>query len=275
VDVRTLSRTEARVVLELESAERDTIAIDELQRIGGLSRGFARKVASTLVRKGWLQRARRGLYLFNPSRLGPDAVPDNDPLRIGSLLASPYYFGFGTAAELHGLLPQAGREYYIVTTSRTGPSRRGNARFRPIQVPPRKFFGIDSIRRRGREIAVSDIERTLLDCLARPEFAGGMGGVVHAMSVAKPKINWPRAEEYLGRLANSSLTRRFGFLAERVRPSVRPPARWTRALLPSGGAPYVPLAPPRNHGRRGTRDSRWKVIQNASDEELFSEGRIP
>jgi predicted transcriptional regulator of viral defense system len=104
---RSLSKTEAKGVLSLEEEELEVVTLKELQRRAGVSSGFARKLAHELVRKGWLQRLRRGTYLLNPTKLGPDAVRDTDPLRIGSRMVEPYYFGFATAAELQGLLPQA------------------------------------------------------------------------------------------------------------------------------------------------------------------------
>jgi len=275
MSVRSLSKTEARVVLSLEAENADFVTLKEVQRRAGVSPGFARKLASDLVRRGWLQRVRRGSYLLNPGRHGPDALPDTDPLRIGSRLVVPYFFGFATAAELGGLFPQASRVYYLVTTSRWTPGSERGRRFRVIRVTPKRFFGYRTAHRRGVELRVSDRERTLLDSLNRPEFAGGMAGVAQIFAFAKPKLDWRRFGAYLDRFGNRSLVLRAGFLAEHVRPSLPPPASWLRQRLAHDADPYVPLGPPRTHGRRGNRDSRWHIIQNVPDSLLFAEGRIP
>ena len=274
MDARSLSKTEAKVVLSLEAEGLELVTLDGIRERAGVSAGFARKLAHDLVQRGWLQRARRGTYLLNPSRHGPDALPDTDPLRIGSRLLEPYYFGFATAAELEGLFPQASRLYYIVTTARWVPGRDRADRFRVVRVIPARFFGIRTILRRGVELKVSDRERTLIDSLNRPEFSGGMAGVAQMFALAKPKLNWLRFGSYLDRFGNRSLTLRAGFLAERIRPSISPPSSWVRARLPDLDEQYVPLGPPKTHGRRGKRDPRWHVIRNVPDALLFAEGEV-
>ena len=122
---------------------------------------------------------------------------------------------------------------------------------------------------------MSNRERTLLDSLNRPAFSGGMAGVAQMFALAKPKLNWSRFGSYLDRFGNRSLALRAGFLAERIRPSITPPNEWVRPRLPDRDEPYVPLGPPKTHGRRGPTDPRWHVVRNVSDAVLFAEGEIP
>lgn len=274
MESRSLSKTEARVILSLEAEGQELVSLAEIRSRADVSQGFARKLAHDLVRRGWLQRVRRGVYLLNPSRHGPDALPDLDPLRIGSHLVTPYYFGYATAAELHGYFPQASRAYYIVSpVRRTAPVGDG-PRFRIVRVKPSRFFGTAKISRRGEELVVSDPERTLLDCMDRPELSGGMAGVAQILSIAKPRIDWDRFASYLERYGNRSLELRAGFLAERVRPSIRPPARWVRLVRASTDEPFVPLDRPTAHGRTGPRDERWHIVRNITDARLFAEGEV-
>jgi predicted transcriptional regulator of viral defense system len=274
MDVRSLSRTEAKVILSLEAEGVELVSLGQIRTRTGASPGFARKLAHDLVRKGWLQRVRRGTYLLNPSRHGPGAEPDADPFRIGSRLVQPYYFGYATAAELHGIFPQASRVYYIVTPARWVPGKSLAGRFRAVRVPRSRFFGFRSMVRRGVVLEVSDVERTVLDCLDRPELAGGLAGVSQILALAKPGLNWSRFGSYLDRLGNRSLTLRAGFLAERVRPSISAPPAWVRPRMARPKEPYVPLGPARVHGRRGERDPRWHVIRNVPNAQLFAEGEI-
>ena len=274
MDVRSLSKTAAKVVLSLESESQDIVTIAGIQKRAGVSPGFARKLAHDLVRIGWLQRVRKGTYLLNPSHHGPDALPDTDPLRIGSRLLEPYYFGFATAAELHGFFPQASSVYYLVTTRRHANGDHPTARFRIIRFSPSRFFGTKTIERRGESLVVSDPERTLVDCLYRPALSGGMAGVAEIFALAKPRLDWKRFGKYLNRFGDRSLAQRAGYLAERVRPSIRPPLGWVRGRLPRAADSYVPLGPPSVYGRRGVRDSRWHIVRNVSDAQLFAEGEI-
>jgi len=273
--VRSLSPLEARVILSLEAEGIELVSLDEIRRRGSISAGFARKLAYQLVRKRWLQRVRQGMYLLNPSQHGPDAIPDTDPLRLGSRFVQPYYFGYATAAELLGLLPQASKLYYLVSTARAVPVQALQDRFRLIRVTPSRFFGFQRMERRGTTLSVSNLERTVLDCLNRPELAGGMAGISHIMALAKPRLNWGRFGRYLNQFGNRNLALRAGFLAERVRPSIRAPASWIRPRLARPHEPFAPLGPASVYGRSGPRDERWHVIDNVPDAVLFAEGEIP
>ena len=55
---RTLSRNEARVVLDLEWRECETVTLAEIRAALDASEGYARKFAHGLVRKGWFERLR-------------------------------------------------------------------------------------------------------------------------------------------------------------------------------------------------------------------------
>lgn len=275
MESRSLSRTEARVVLALEAEGRDLVTLAGIQERAGVSPGFARKLAHDLVRRGWLQRVLRGTYLLNPSRHGPDALPDTDPFRVGRRLRDPYYFAYATAAELHGFFPQASRIYYLVTTERRAVESRPSTRFRVVRVQPAHFFGTQSVVRRGETLVVSDPERTVLDCLSRPELSGGIAGAAQIFALAKPRLDWRRLGSYLDRFGRRSLELRTGYLAERVRPSVRPPLPWIRSRRARPEEPFVPLAPPSTYGRTGPRDHRWHVIRNVPDAQLFAEGDFP
>ncbi len=268
---RSLSSLEARVVLSLEEEGRDAVTLGELQRRAQVSSGFARKLAHNLGQKGWLQRIGAGRYLLNPGRHGPDAVPETDPLRIAAHLAAPYYLGFATAAELLSLLPQASRVYYVVTPQRGSSLATKSVEFRRIRVQPRRFFGFRELKRRGQTLLVSDLERTVLDCLSRPDLAGGLGGVVQVLQSALAEMDWNRLAAYVGRMESRSLALRLGYLIEWLAPPRRPPRRWIETLRARPSEPYVPLGTPREYGRKGLHDPRWHVIRNVPESRLRAE----
>ena len=268
---RSLSRTEAKVVLSLEEEGVTDVSLEGIRTRARISTGFARKVAHALVKKGWLQRLGRGRYLLNPGRHGPEAVPETDPLRIGGHLVTPYYFGFATAAELLGFLPQASRVYYIVTSRPGRPIWPFAPAFRRIAVPPKRFFGRQRMTRRGESIFVSDPERTVIDCLNRPEYSGGLAGVVQVIESAGRRLDWSRLARYLDRLGRRSTTLRLGFLLESLQLSPRPPVGWLERARPNAGEPYVPLGAPKEFGRRGAYDRRWHVIRNVPEPLLRAE----
>jgi predicted transcriptional regulator of viral defense system len=270
---RTLSEPEARVILSLEARGQELVTLAELRKVAGVSAGYGRKLAHGLVRKGWFQRARAGQYVLNPSRNGPDAIPDSDPFVLGSHLAAPYYFGYATAAELLGLLHEASRVYYLVTPSRSERIVRGGVSYRLVHAPERRIWGTQRLVRRDHALIVSDPERTLVDGLSRPELSGGLPGVARILRVASPRLNWRRLDRYLTRLGVQSLPRRLGYLIEHLRLE-RPPPGWAlRAWHPPPTAPFAPLGPPSVYGRRGHYDERWRILDNVDLERLLGEVR--
>ena len=258
-------------MLALEEAHRSDTDLDEIQRLAAVRRGYARKLAHGLLAKGWLERVGRGRYVLNVSGRGPDIVPETDPLRLGSRLVAPYYFGYATAAELWGLLLRPGRTYYIVTPTRTSVHLDGPSTFRIVRASPHRFFGATTVSRRGEALYVSDRERTVLDCLERPEFSGGFAGAVGVLARASGKLSARRLTAYLKRLGSRSLRARIGFLLERIHAARGSEQGGAVDWLPAPDAPWVPLAPPSEYGRSGRRDPRWRVVQNLPDAELLAE----
>jgi predicted transcriptional regulator of viral defense system len=268
---RSLSALESRVVLALEAQGTDELTLDTIETLAGIHRGHARKLAHQLLLKGWTVRLGRGRYLLNPTGYGPDAGPETDPLRLAGRLVRPYYLGYATAAELLGLLLRPGPTYYVVTPTRSSIRLTRPATFRLVRVARRRFFGARPMVRRGNRLVVSDPERTVIDCLDRPELAGGIAGACQVLARAKPRLDWRRLSGYLLRFGSRSVARRLGYLAEHVRPAVAAPGGWAARWRPGSPEPWVPLGPPSAYGRTGPRDRRWGVVLNVPPGELFAE----
>lgn len=273
-DVRTLSANESKVVLALEAEGRDELSLQDIATLAGASPAYARKLAESLVRKGWIQRLSRGRYLLHHAMAGPDAIPDMDAFRVGSRLVSPSYFGYATAANFHGLLSSVPRAYFIVTTSRRAPTLSRPAEFRIVHVPPRKFFGWTDAEKSGSKLLVSDIEKTVVDAVDRPDLVGGIAAVAQIVNNAKPRLDHGRLVAYARRMRSKSLAQRLGYLLEHVAPEQHVPRAALEALQELRGAAFVALGPPARHGRKGRYVSRWRIIVNVPDAELFGEVRI-
>src|ERR1700723_3841168 len=88
---RTLSAGESRVMLALEWKGQRKVTTAELRALLGGSEGNARVVAHRLVKKGWLEPAKRGVFLVVPADRGPEGISDTNPLAVGVELASAYF----------------------------------------------------------------------------------------------------------------------------------------------------------------------------------------
>lgn len=271
---RTLSGRESQVILTLESLSTEVFSLGDIERLAHVSAGHARKLAHVLATKGWIQRLGRGRYLLNPARHGPETLADTDALRVGSHLRSPYFFAYATAANLHGLLTQLSPVYTLATPGRGRRLPVGPLEFQLVHVRPKRFFGSEHRRVRGTEVFVSDRERTVLDCLDRPDLCGGLPSAAEVIYRAKPDLNYERLRRYLRRMGNPRLANRAGYLLEHLRSEVAVPARAIDPIKRLSTPAWVPLGSPSRYGSAGRNDPDWKVVVNVPTAQLLAEVRI-
>lgn len=271
---RSLSEAESRIILSLEAQGRAELSIDDIVHLASATRSHARKLAHNLVRKAWLQRVGRGRYIVNPPASGPDPIPDMNPYSVGSHVVQPYYFAYGTAANLHGLLTQAPRVYHIATPTAAERSISGPADFNLVIVAPRKFFGWKEAEKYGANFNVSDPEKTLLDCLDRQDLANDISGVVQIVHKAKPSLDYGKLGDYVERMSNKSLGQRLGYLLEHVRPEHPAPEEFLSPLRGFASRTFVRLGSVARHGSKGRYDSSWRVVVNVPASVLMGEVRI-
>ncbi|MBP8273706.1 MAG: hypothetical protein KAY59_04710, partial [Acidobacteria bacterium] len=138
-----------------------------------------------LTRRGWLNRARRGLYLVLPLEATPGhAATTDDPWLLAHQLFAPCYIGGWSAAEHWGLTEQLFRSTLVVTAANVRATNVGNLghEFRLFRVPRSRLTDGVVMEWRGKErVAVSGLERTLVDCLRNPELCGGARHLAQVM----------------------------------------------------------------------------------------------
>jgi predicted transcriptional regulator of viral defense system len=55
-----------------------------------------------------------------------------------------------------------------------------------------KFFGFEPVDVLGYEVLLSDREKTVIDCIDRPELAGGIGEAAYILGTASRRFNWKK-----------------------------------------------------------------------------------
>jgi len=261
---RTLSQNEAKVVLSLEWRGQRTVTLAELRTELAASEGYARYVAHRLVKKGWLERLRPGLFQLVPADRGREGVGDTHPLTVGAILVEPYFFSYGTACTIHGLTEQVFAEVYVACTTLRKPEMiRGN-RYVFVRVREARFFGYEKTTVLGEPVQMATRERALLDAIDRPRYAGGIGEVSRIVGRAGPDLAWERLLEFAGRWGESAIVQRLGYFLDLH--DVESPREVRKALLklvrPTS---KVHLGPRRRWGTTGTLARPWNVIINVPE----------
>jgi predicted transcriptional regulator of viral defense system len=267
---RTLSAQESRVVLALsESGQREIRRAEISNLLGGTSKA-ADHVIESLRRKGWLERATWGSYLFIPPEQGPDALGNSNLLALASQIAKRYYIGFGTAAAHYGLTTQHRNVVFVVTPQRLRNRRVGESRVQIVNQAESKFFGFTDVDVLGSTVRLSDREKTAIDCIDHPELAGGIGEAATILATAcRRRFDWEKSADYLERIGAGALARRFGWLADFINAEIPSStreriaalaARSRKTWLASSPEPPVPRAIGYDH--------TWKIFVNVTPEEL-------
>ena len=215
--LRSLSRNESRVVLSLTEQGRREVARPDIVRMLGTNLQAADQVIRALRRKGWLERASWGRYLLIPPDQGPEALGESNLLALASRIADPYYIGFGTAAAHYGLTTQTRNIIWLVTPQRKRARNVQDTEVRIVNPTARKFFGFGPVDVLGYSVMISDREKTTIDCIDRPDLAGGIGEAAYILATASRRLDWQKTTEYLDRIASPSLVRQFGWLADHAK----------------------------------------------------------
>jgi len=264
---RSLSPQESRVVLALAEQGRREIARPEIVALLGTSLKAADHIINSLRRKGWLERASWGKYLLIPPDQGPEALGEGNLLALASRIVDPYYIGYGTAATHYGLTTQHRNLIWLVTPARLRDREIGDVEVRIVNPAPDKFFGFAEVDVLGYKVMISDREKTSIDCIDRPELAGGPGEAAYILATASRRFDWGKVVDYLGRIGSTALVRRFGWLADHAGADI-PPSERERLLRLAGHSRKTFLGPREKVKGAIGYDSTWRLFVNLTQEEL-------
>ena len=268
---RSLSPLEAKLILHLEWEKQPVVTIKETMDILGCSYDHARQILSRLAHNRWLMSITPGKYELIPAERGEHAFPDMNPLFIGSTLVTPYYFSFATGAFFHGLSTQASATVYIATTVQKKRRRvtiRGKE-YRLVVQPAHKFFGAVEVDAYGTSVMMAEREKTVLDCLDRPAYAGDLPEVAAMLWWGRGQLDWERLAEYAPRFRSQALIQRLGYLTGLLDIPLSDTAQET--LKASMGQSTSYLGRPARWGTGGEYDATWSIVDNMPRQELLAE----
>jgi predicted transcriptional regulator of viral defense system len=271
---RTLSQNEAKVVLDLEWRNQKTVTLAELREALGASEGYARKLAHGLVKKGWLERLRPGLFQLIPADRGREGVADTNPLAAGAVLVSPYFYSFGTACTHHGLTEQVFSEVYLACQEDRRPETIRGKRYVFVQIPEQRFFGFQALTVLGHAVQMATTERALLDALDRPRYAGGIGEVSRIAARASRKVSWEKLTELTRMWGPSALVQRLGYFMDLHQVDVPEDVR-TALLELVRPQSKIQLGSRRKWGTSGRLVRPWNVVENVPRDVLISKEEKP
>lgn len=213
-----------------------------------------------MTKRGVIMRIKDGLYHRIPYEQEPDNYFPNWHLAAEAIVQpKEYYIGFYSALDVHGLITQPAMAEQVVTNEQIKPKVKQvkKVRFEFITLSENRFFGykkhwIDDFRK----VNCSDLEKTFLDCLYKPDYAGGITEITKALYKCREKLNPTRFQHYLEKYNTQAVYKRLGFIIGTL--GLFPELQMFIATKISSS--YAPLDP--SLDKHGNYNSKWGVIDN-------------
>ena len=182
----------------------------------GSTNSKTRKALLTYHRsKGRVLPIRRGLYASVPPGRDP-ATYAVDPFLIAAKLAGDAVLAYHTALEYHGKAYSAyNRMVYASDTRSPATLFRGTEYIRvphpaPLWSTGNTEFGISSSEREGVTIRVTNLERTMVDVLDRPDVSGSWEEIWRSLEMVE-FFDLDQVIRYAELLGNATTAAKVGF----------------------------------------------------------------
>ena len=227
-----------------------------------------RELLSDMTKRGLLMRVKDGIYYIIPYEENPETFMPDWHLIVKYLVKeAKHYIGYYSALQIHSLITQPSLKEQIVVAKQIRPSevKIKDITFQFIYHNESHFFGekktwIDSFNK----VSCSDIEKTIIDCLFKPDYAGGIVEVARAIYRTKEKLNYSKLLEYAIKFDSQAVIKRLGYILELFEIETH----IIQELQKLKTASYVVLDT--ELPKTGKRNSRWSIQQNLDIETIKS-----
>jgi predicted transcriptional regulator of viral defense system len=264
--IKTLGPASAELLLRLSAVGKTIFSSADAQVITGKGYQATASLLSGLTRRGWLVRLVPGKYLIVPLEAGLESIPMADRYVIARevLMPLPYYVFHYSALELHQMTTQPVSTVYVTVPQQQTSRTIAGVAYRFVYANPHVFWGAEAAWVTGQEqVQVSDLEKTILDCTARPDLCGGLAELAKGLWLRKDALDENRLVTYVRRLEHKAAARRIGFLLETYGLGRPETITALQALVNARYALLDPTLPD-----TGPYRARWRLRVNLDPEEL-------
>lgn len=199
--------------------------VDELDRFmseRGSSNPNTRKSLLTYYRnQGRVVPLRRGLYATVPLGSDPESNPV-DPYLVAAKMTDDAVLAYHTALEFHGKGYSVYTRLHYVSAYKSLPLKFRSYEIRRVPVPHplrqkgKEMFGVTRHKRSGVELRVTNMERTLVDVLDRPDLTGSWEEIWRSLESVE-FFDLDQIIEYALLLGNATTAAKVGFYLEQHR----------------------------------------------------------
>jgi predicted transcriptional regulator of viral defense system len=192
--------------------------VDELDRflsVRGSANANTRKSLLTYHRnQGRILPVRRGLYATVSSGGAPASSPV-DPYLIAAKMSPDAVLAYHTALEFYGKAYSVYTRLQYLSARTSLPLKFQSHEFTRVPVPHllrekgKEMFGVVSRKRSGVELRVTNLERTFVDVLDRPDLAGSWEEIWRSLESVE-FFDLDQVVEYVHLLENATTAAKVG-----------------------------------------------------------------
>jgi predicted transcriptional regulator of viral defense system len=176
-----------------------------------------------------------------------------------------YFISHYSAMRIHGMSSHPLFDVYITMLKRKKDRKVSDITYRFIYSKKEYFWGAAAhwVTKQD-QIQVSDLERTALDGLDRPDLCGGLTETVRGIWAKQKEMDLKKLIHYAQKFRTKAAVKRLGYILETFAMA----SDWMPALSASiaGAKDYVLLDP--QGPKDGKHISRWRLRLNTNMEEL-------
>jgi predicted transcriptional regulator of viral defense system len=265
---KTLGPVSAKLISSLYDQNKTIFTVQDVKDITGLKGNWATELTSELIKRNVITRIKRGKYIIIPQELGNEANYIGNWYVVAREIAnSPeYYISHYSAMDIHNMLTHPITKVFITTPKQEYKKRRivGNTTFEFIYSGTKTIWGIQKTWvTKSEQVRVSDIERTIIDCLYRPKYSGGILETVKGLWIQKEKIDFDKLLNYVFKLNKIVVIKRLGYILETLDLK---DTNYLDKLREKINNKYYVLDPLLSTEK--TYRNLWKLIVNISPEEI-------
>jgi len=240
-----------RINLLDELSKKKAFTIEDAEQLGYTNKSVLKVILSRLEKKGWIERIEKGKYIVIP--LGAEKGKYTlHEFVLGSYLIDPCVISYWSALNYYGFTEQIPRTVFIQTTSRKKHQEVTifGITYKIIRVKEEKVFGIEKAWFEEMQINLTNREKTIIDCLDKPQYAGGIIEV--AKAVRTEEYDKKILVKYAKKINNTGVIRRLGYICEFLQIPIHLPEIKTRNYLK-----LDPILPETNK-----LNAKWNLIIN-------------
>jgi len=207
-------------------------------------------------------RIAKGQYQILPARTGLDPFPLGDKFVLACQSFPNGFIAYGSAAEHHGLSLQVFNSVLIATPDHSGMKELGNISIQLVKVNKGNYVGYESLNR-GPGVKVATVERTIIDCIDRPDLAGGISDLIEILHRGKSRVRIDSVIALLPSYASKSLSKKVGFLFEQFEYPMTEAQMSELLEISRGVKAYLVSSKLPGSTERKHYSKKWQLIINA------------